>query len=43
MQIPSGCLDDDPGTRPAANIFTAYKASGSVVGGNLPSFPEGPP
>ena len=43
MQIPSGCLDDDPGTRPAANIFTASKAAWSVVDDNLPCFAEYPP
>jgi len=43
MQIPSGCLDDDPGARPGANIFTASKAAWSVVDEDLPSFPEYPP
>lgn len=43
MQIPTGCLDDDPGTRPAANIFTASKAAWSVVDERLPGFPDAPP
>ncbi len=43
MQIPSGCLDDDPGTRPAANIFTESKAAWSVVDDRLPGFPDAPP
>ena len=43
MQIPSGCLDDDPGTRPAANIFTASKAAWAVVDESLPCFAEAPP
>ncbi|MCY4057727.1 MAG: GFA family protein [Gammaproteobacteria bacterium] len=42
MQIPTGCLDEDPGVRPAANIFTASKAAWSVVDERLPGFP-GPP
>ena len=42
MQIPAGCLDDDPGARARANIFTDSKAAWSVVDPNLPSFPEAP-
>ncbi len=42
MQIPSGCLDDDPGMRPTANIFTASKATWSVVDERLPGFPDAP-
>ena len=42
MQIPAGCLDDDPGARPAANIFTDSKAAWSVLDERLPSFPDAP-
>ncbi len=42
MQIPAGCLDDDPRARAMANIFTDSKAAWSVVDPNLPSFPEAP-
>ena len=42
MQIPAGCLDDDPGVRPAANIFTASKAAWSVVDERLPGFADAP-
>ncbi len=43
MQIPTGCLDDDPHARPAANIFTESKAAWSVVDERLPGFPSAPP
>lgn len=42
MQIPAGCLDDDPGARPAANIFTDSKAPWSVLDERLPGFPDAP-
>lgn len=42
MQIPAGCLDDDPRARARANIFIDSKAAWSVVDPNLPSFPEAP-
>ncbi len=42
MQIPAGCLDDDPGARPTANIFTASKAPWSALDEELPGFPEAP-
>ncbi len=42
MQIPAGCLDDDPGVRPAANIFTGSKAAWSVVDERLPGFETAP-
>ena len=43
MQIPTGCLDDDPGGRPSVNIFTGSKASWSVVDERLPGFRDAPP
>ena len=43
MQIPAGCLDDDPPGRPTANIFVGSKAPWAVVDERLPSYPEGPP
>ncbi len=42
MQIPAGCLDDDPGVRPGANIYVASKAPWSVVDERLPGFAEAP-
>lgn len=42
MQIPTGCLDDDPGTRPRVNIFTASKAAWSVVDERLPGYSDAP-
>ena len=42
MQIPAGCLDDDPGTRPSVNIFTASKAAWSALDASLPGFAETP-
>ena len=43
MQIPTGCLDDDPGMRPRVNIFTESKATWSVVDERLPGFSDAPP
>ncbi len=34
--IPAGCLDDDPGIRPAAHIFVASKAPWHPIADNLP-------
>ena len=42
MQIPAGCLDDDPPARPSMNIYTASKAAWSTVDETLPSFAELP-
>ena len=42
MQIPAGCLDDDPKGRARANIFTDSKAAWSVLDDSLPGFPEAP-
>ena len=42
MQIPAGCLDDDPGMRPSMNIFTASKAAWSALDSSLPGFAEMP-
>ena len=42
MHIPAGCLDDDPGGRVKANIFTDSKAAWSVLDNSLPGFPEAP-
>jgi hypothetical protein len=33
-------LDDDPGVRPAAHTFVAYKAPWFEITDNLPQFPE---
>ena len=43
MQLPAGCLDDDPPARPALNIFVASKAPWAVVDERLPSHAEVPP
>lgn len=40
MQIPAGCLDDDPKGRPKANTFVDSKAAWSLVDPDLPSFAE---
>lgn len=42
MQIPGGCLDDDPGVRPTVNIFTASKVPWASLDESLPSFAEMP-
>ncbi len=42
MQIPAGCLDDDPGARPTANIFVASKAAWSALDERLPGFAAAP-
>jgi hypothetical protein len=34
--IPAGCLDDDPGIRPAAHIFVASKAPWHPIADDLP-------
>lgn len=34
--IPAGCLDDDPGIRPAMHIFTASKAAWHPINDDLP-------
>jgi hypothetical protein len=34
-------LDDDPGVRPAAHVYVAYKAPWFTITDNLPQFPEG--
>ena len=41
--IPAGCLDDDPGMRPAAHIFVGSKANWDEIGGDLPQHDEYPP
>lgn len=38
MQIPAGCLDDDPRARPELNIFTGSKAAWATVDETLPGF-----
>jgi hypothetical protein len=38
--VPAGCLDGDPGVRPALNIFTASKAPWHPLDESIPSFPE---
>ena len=42
MQIPAGSLDDDPGARPALNIFTESKAPWATLDETLPGFAEAP-
>ena len=42
MQIPAGCLDDDPGARPTASIFVDSKAAWAVVDPDLPRFSAAP-
>jgi len=37
--IPAGALDDDPGVRPALQMFTADKAPWHELDASLPSFP----
>ncbi|XYI00658.1 GFA family protein [Sorangium sp. So ce1128] len=41
--VPAGTLDTDPGVRPAAHIFAAFKASWFTITGDLPRFAELPP
>jgi hypothetical protein len=41
--LPAGTLDDDPGARPAANIFVASKAPWLEISDGLPQFDEYPP
>lgn len=43
MQLPAGCLDDDPPARAMANIFVGSKAAWAVVDERVPSYPELPP
>lgn len=38
-----GSLDDDPGSRPLAHVWTAEKAPWYEIGDDLPSFAEGAP
>ncbi len=39
--VPLGALDDDPGQKPGANIYTASKAGWYPVSGDLPNFEQG--
>jgi hypothetical protein len=41
--IPAGALDWDPGVKPLAHIYVAYKASWFEVTGPVPQYPELPP
>jgi len=41
--LPAGCLDDDPGVRPIAHIFTASKAPWHEINDALPRFAAYPP
>ena len=38
LEIPAGCLDDDPGIRPTANLCVSEKAGWAVLDVGLPSF-----
>lgn len=40
---PLGALDDDPGTKPADNVFVASKAAWYDISDELPAYDEGPP
>lgn len=38
IDIPAGCMDDDPGVRPEANIHVAEKAEWVSLDANTPAF-----
>jgi hypothetical protein len=38
-----GSIDGDPGGRPNAHIFVAYKAPWYAIEDSLPQYPEYPP
>ena len=38
MDIPAGCLDDDPGVRPDRHIFATHKAPWHVIADDLPQW-----
>jgi hypothetical protein len=42
VNIPAGCLDDDPGIRPQGHIFVAYKAPWFEISDGLPQFARKP-
>jgi len=39
--VAAGILDDDPGCRASAHIFTAHKAPWYDIAGDTPRHPEG--
>ncbi len=41
--VPLGSLDDDPGCKPADNIYVGNKAGWYDITDNLPAYEEGPP
>jgi hypothetical protein len=41
--LPLGCLDKDPGVKPAMHIFVASKAPWFEIIDSLPRYKEGPP
>jgi hypothetical protein len=41
--LPLGCLDSDPGVRPAMHIFVGSKASWHEITDALPQYPDWPP
>src|SRR5690606_16303860 len=41
VALPAGLLDDDPGVRPTAHIFTASAVPWATPGDDLPRFPGG--
>jgi hypothetical protein len=43
VEIPAGCLDDDPGIRPMRHIFAASKAPWYNISDNLPRVDAYPP
>ena len=43
MGVQLGGLDNDPGVRPAANVYVASKAPWFTITDDLPQFDEMPP
>ena len=41
--VPAGTLDVDPGIRPSAHIYTAFKAAWFEITGDIPRYAELPP
>jgi hypothetical protein len=41
--LPLGCLDTDPGARPAMHVFVGSKAPWFEITDTLPRYEEGPP
>jgi len=43
VNIPAGCLDSDPGMKPAGHIFTGTKAAWHTIHDDLPQWEDRPP